>query len=442
MPKKQSNISDREFKYWLTKNCSRQNSWIVVARFGEIISHDGHLFYDELGHQVDELPLKADNLEYVYIANLSPAKLIAIVQVADKYYVIKNFNNNFEDKNKADDSENDVVSKPVDSTIHMTSSIDKAISLLSSAERKEVGLKKRHKITLKPKEQKALEGIVNIDFVGKSKSEQCLLWDKLLAQSGDTLDLSGMYLIDPEVMGSGSKRKFNQIKTVILYQNNLVTRFEWILKLPALKTLSIWFSNQLEDNMLENLSAYGKTIQELEFHFCYKLTGRALIEISKLPLLDKLIMDNPVMSCQENTFETVIKPKEWRKIENSSLQLVMINSDNMTVDFIDYMLISFPNVERYVLSDKLIDKLHQDSAHGYEKDEIIFQSFADTSKGFKRYKKVRMLNLLKNKVDRQKFSDSMLKIIEKNNPTQFAAIVEELKQNSDDESEDSNNATI
>ena len=72
MPKKakaRSKLTERQLKYWMTKNCPRNHCWIIVARIGEIVSHpDRHVIE---GNIVSEINLNQDTFRYVYFAEFN-----------------------------------------------------------------------------------------------------------------------------------------------------------------------------------------------------------------------------------------------------------------------------------------------------------------------------------------------------------------------------------
>ena len=128
------------------------------------------------------------------------------------------------------------------------------------------------------------------------------------------------------------------------------------------------------------------------------------------------MFDNPRLSCQENTFTTVIGPNEWSEMSNTSLELLMINSDNLTLDFISYLLSSFNIVNRFVIAMAVLEKVRNDMHPGYERESITFQTFEDSKIGFKINKSIKFSNLLKDRYNDEPFSESMMRVIRSNNP--------------------------
>lgn len=388
----ETTLSDRELKFWVTRQVDRKHCWIVVARLGEIISHEG---VSVVG---GELTLTQDTLEYVYIAEIHEESLLAVVQDNLSYYIIRN--------KKTDKTGAGTVS----SRIVVCKSFREALLGLNSTEQKRLNIRKVPASAFTEPQQKCLEGVIGIDFIGKSIEEQTNLWKKFVRQqTTDTMDLSGFLLISQEIMATAKPNK--GVSKLIFYQNNKLTNFEWLsVVLPNLKTISIWYGNMLQN---EHLATLPVSLQELELHHCYQLTGRCLLHllIPKMSSLSKLVLDNPIMHCQENTFTTVITPAEWSTLRNPGLTLLMLNSDGLTPDFTYYILASCPMLQRFIVADLVVDKLFKQTISGYDKEEIIFQSFMNVNKGFKRSREVKFTDLLKDKFEANQFSESMLKII-------------------------------
>ena len=74
-------LNEREYKYWITKNCDRRNCWIVVARLGDMINHvETKVYHEDTEIPREELTLVHEGLEYVYLVDFSQDRLIALVQ--------------------------------------------------------------------------------------------------------------------------------------------------------------------------------------------------------------------------------------------------------------------------------------------------------------------------------------------------------------------------
>lgn len=423
-------ITERQYKYWLTRHCKREFCWVVAARLGEMISHSNTKFKDEKGQSLESITLTHDSMEYIYFAVVDKDKLLTLVEDQSGFYLIENnrdatempvndTNNDIDnDTNNDIDNEDQETLMKIDSIITYAKTLDGIIGTLSSGKSKQLGIKKRDKAKLKPSDLKALEKVVHIDFINKSLPEKQQLWNTFVRSIDGSLDLSGFHTLSVDIIKNGPGNK--NITDIILYQNINIYDFSWLEKFVNLSLLSIWFINMIQDEHIETLVGKCNKLTVFEIHHCYQVSGRCLIALSKLPLLSRIIIDNDQLSCQSNPFSTVIKRNEWATIKNNNVEFLMINSNNLTLDYIDFTLKSFMYLKKFVMNDIILDKLYKNSVSGHEdkKDEycVTFQSASDVSRGFVRYRDIKVFDLLCSKVDDNVYSDSMLRVIKKQNP--------------------------
>lgn len=388
-------------QYWLSKNTTRDQCWIVIARIGEIINHKDCTI-TENGKAVSSLStLSQETLEYVFFAEIikraDSQKLVTYVcDTSGKYYLIKNV----------------MSADGIVSNIFICDKFQDGLKLLTGEERKQLGIKKTP--VLNEKQKTALKGTVCVDFICKAVDEKITLWAQFTNAANDTLDLSGFQNIDPVIVDSTPVN--TNIKTLVLYQNPKIVDFKWASRaFPNIKSLSVWVSNTLDNQSIKNIVIDLPNLVEFEAHQCYALTGRCLIDLLSLPKLHKLAIANPTFICQENAYATVITTEEWKNIHNDQLTILLIDTDNITADFACYLCEACPNLDRLIVSDHAIKRLYESTASGFDREELIFQSAQNLKKGFKRNKTVKFMNLVRNKANSQPFSDSMRKIIDEKN---------------------------
>lgn len=407
----------RQYKLWITKNCDRRNCWIVVARLGEMLEHTDTVVTGPDGPQ-DMLPLTHDRLEYVYLVDFSDQRLITLVQDKDYYYLIDNT------EYTRKEGEEDI--KDYRSRIMYDASLPRLVDRMPSATRKKLGLKTMEKVLAKKQVQAALNGVLPFDFVGKSHIVQVKLFRDYVQQNHSVrLDLSGLFILDPKVIEDAAllgKVKFEQTE-VVLYQNNKFNKFAWLKHFPKVKTLTLWYINQVKDEDINELVASAPGLEILEFHYCFQLTGRIMIPISTLPVLDKLVINYDKCQLHELAYETVIKDDEWKQIRNRSLTVALIDSHNLTLDFIDLFLKSFTCLKHFIMDEMVLAKLEKNSADGNQDhiEPVTFHSTKNTETGFKRYRDVKIFDQVRSKCGNM-FSESMLRKIKERNPEKSEAV--------------------
>lgn len=442
-------ITEREYKYWLTRHCPREFCWVVAARLGEMISHADTKSFDSNRKPIDSISLTHESLEYIYFAVVDNNKLLTLVEDPSGYYLIENDKEEIEqvrddEQGVAEIADNNITAEitapnndteedeiKIASSIHYSKTLSGILNTLSRGKQKQLGIKKREKCKIRPSEATILKGPVHIDFINKSHEEKQQLWDTYISKLEGTLDLSGFHTLDVNIIRNSAVVN-TRITDIIIYQNINLYELDWLSKFPRVTLLSIWFINMLENNHLTALKSYVKhsLLDTIEIHHCYQVTGRCLIDLLELPLISKIIIDNEQFACQDNPFSTVIKRAEWDKISNNSLEFIMINSCNLTLDFINYIQQRCTSLKKFVMNDIILDKFYKNSHSGHEEEKITFQSCSNTSRGFTRQRDVKVYGLLCSQVDDNVFSTSMLNLIKKKNPER-ANLVEFMAQDND-----------
>lgn len=404
-------ISLREYKYWISKNCSRNNCWIVMNNINEMINHDNTI----INPSSKDLPLRNhyDELVYVYFAHCEENRIITLIQDKEFYYLI--------DNSQVETEKGELVPKSV---ITYNEKLESLVSTLSGSIRKKIGLKPRAKIKLKQNETHQLKGVVPIDFINETHEKQIELFKTYASQNSSILDLSGFLYLDPKVIVDCEDTFTHE--TITLYQNFKFKNFSWISNFCNLKTLSIWNLNNINDESVKDLNQLSPLLNILEFHECYQISGRIFEYLASHENLEKLIINNEKCELQKYTYETVISDEIWEQLKNSKLSTLVVNSHNLTLDFIDLLLKSYQGIKHFVMGEEILQKLKQNSKDGYydREDPVSFHSYSNTNIGFQRKKPVRISNLIKNKYGNV-FSDSMLKIIKERCPEK-SPVVNEL----------------
>jgi hypothetical protein len=214
--------------------------------------------------------------------------------------------------------------------------------------------------------------------------------------------------------------KVSSVKTLILNQNlNMCHSFQWLYYFPNLNTLTVWYTT-ITDSSFQQAHRYAPKLNIIEFHQCLNLTGRILLSLNNFHMLQKIIINNEVCSLQENTFETVITEEEWKALKNTTVDTLLIDSGNLTLDFINYILLSFEALTNFIMHPKVLEKLEKNSRSGHSDRKISFHSLNNIEQGFYRYAQVKITDLLKNKIG-PVFSDSMLRKIKELDPSKADA---------------------
>jgi hypothetical protein len=250
-----------------------------------------------------------------------------------------------------------------------------------------------------------------MDFIHlRSEDERVKLFDTFAEQSGEMLNLMHMYTMTPALLNR--LQIHPRVNQIVLHQNFQIDDFSWFAKFPNLKLLNIFYCHQLEQKHLEQIVQVVPALEVLNIHCCTRINVRILIPIFKLNKLVKLCIDDPQFWCQKGVFELFIFPDEWKQMKCPSLQQVAINSQNLTMDVIDYILLSCPDIKQFIVDDATLKLLLKNVVNGYDTEDIMtFHSWQDPSKGCEVRKKITFKNLMKDNYNAEPFSECMLKKI-------------------------------
>jgi hypothetical protein len=156
-------MKERDYLYWIIKNCPRQHCWIVLSKLDEILAHEDTQVFTVDGTSIPRgiIPLNQNTMQYVYFAVIHDNKLETLVRDGHYYYYLENTLES-EDKYK--------------SIIKYNRNLDDLLAIIPSSKKKQWGLKSRDKAKLKPRDVEALRKIQCVDFIGIVKTQQMELW--------------------------------------------------------------------------------------------------------------------------------------------------------------------------------------------------------------------------------------------------------------------------
>lgn len=419
----------------LIKYCPIQNNWILLMNYESIINHTDRKIYqiDDKGDLVDSDTTEINKLCHIYFSYMTDKLLVALVLTTNGQLVLINNQVKIDDTvdtqyDPIDPNEEEVIrlnakiELPVITGVNSTLYIIKDakdlmnVRIMSNATRKAIGIKEWYQNTGK---RYNYQNFGYWSFFEKFNTTNIYEWIK---QCGSTVDFSNNYILsDRDLI------KLPEIYTVTsikLSQNCQITNFDWMSRFPLLSELFIDQCQQIDLSNIANIYKVAKGLRTLNIKYCCSINIRILLDLLKSNNLQHIAIDYPNFYCQVSEKEVLISRNEWRIINNSSLKTLFINSENMTVDVIDYIIKACTELKDIYLDDnilKLVAKnivFNEDSVN--ETNVVNFHSAVDFRKGFKASRPMTFKNMFKNNVSAP-FSKSMLNRIRQNDGSEPVA---------------------
>lgn len=418
-------MSNKNIKAWLNYNCSQGNNWVVLYKFDEICGHKNRKLFEVSGQHIvpSDKPLNL-NLSHIYFTYMTENILITLIETTSgELYMIRNDVSIVEEQPPDEESSSDTVKKvtdvvslpqveSIDSKVYHLHNVNCLRYCLSKSDRKRIGIVLNDWLLCKLKKpyRDELSHISYMDFINIESDELYVQkFDQFIRQSGDVLNLTNNYSIKTRLLLRTAKN--TTVKELILNQNFQIDSFEWLQNFPNIKLINLLYCHQIEQKHIEQIVRLLPNLEVINIHFCSRINIRVLIPIFKLHKLCKIAINDPQFWCQKGRNELFILPEEWKNMDCPSLEKIAINSENLTLDVIDYILNSCGNVSQFITDENIMKLISNNVQGGTNKDQpLIFSAWQHPEKGFKIYKTVKFRNLIKN-TDNQMFSDSMLKKI-------------------------------
>lgn len=449
---------DKYLKAWLNYNCTQGNNWIVQYRLADMVSHGQLTYYETNDVKYEMKPqtqcqLNPADMRHIYFTYMTQDLLITLIETKQgELYLIHNsmdlvepqepettpiidendhsshktiefkdsmVDNYQETMDNAVIKVNNIASLPeiksINSKIFLVKNIKHLINCLKSSELKAIGLRKKKWLAhdFKKNQKDEIDKISFLDLIKTKSPEAYLCGLKIyITQSKNTLNLTHNYSVTPELLNQLTCEQTKDIKELILTQSFQLNDFSWLSKFPNVKLLNFWYTQGLEQRHIEQICDILPNIEVINLHACCRINIRVLIPILKLKNLQKLAIDDEHFWCQKSIHELFILPHEWKNIYCESLEKIAINSTNLTLDVLDYILVSCPNISQIIVDDNILNMVSRNIIPGNDKKQIItVHSWQHPNKGFQIHKKVTFKNLFKDTYSSQLFSESMLKKI-------------------------------
>lgn len=393
----------------MNRNFPQDNNWIVWKEIDDI--SNGRFKMDEVNH--------------IYFAYLTGEELITAIELKNKerYFIHNNIQINEEDNENTDEKKDtQKIVQTIKSDIKKLASFEDIEKYLSTSKRKLLNskFKRFEMIKVNQKDNEEVLATNFMDVIHDTYSVPSLInfIKKTTQSSNGVLNLSNLYCLTTDIIEklyTQNGTTFEKVENIILNQNyGLNADYAWISKtFPNVKIFDIINCQNMTIKNVANLVETNSWMIVLNFHRCANLDIRVIKEITRYTkCLQKLAFDDVQFICQYSENELLLSEDEWKCISGDTLQYLMINSKNLTLDVVDYLVKSFKKLEYFFVDENILKMIERNIQGGInQQEQIIFASVQDQTRGLKYQKTVSFKNLFKDKVNRKPVSDSMLKRI-------------------------------
>ena len=259
----------------------------------------------------------------------------------------------------------------VDSKIFQLEHLGQLKKCLTVTEQKQIGLRKGKYGQLKEVQRKELSRVSFMDLIQvTNEADYQRLLTQLIADAGGCLNLTHHYTLTPARLAQVSNG--HAVTQLVLSQNFQLDDFQWLAKFPRLKLLNLWYSrHQVEQHHVEQICETLPQLEVFNMHSCCRVNLRMLIPLFSLRHLNKLAIDDPHFWCQKSIHELFILPHEWKNMDCASLRKLAINSQNLTLDVLDYIITAAPGLTQVLVDADILSMVSRNIITGYDQDRPL-----------------------------------------------------------------------
>lgn len=420
---------------YIFHNCPKDHAWIVYQNITLILHNSIYKHYSDNNFVVPKITDK-EQILYVHSVNMNEKQLYAIIETNDGIYYIENQKHGCHVDNDNDDSDNDNMMKEINekneinnvekyegeivSNVVYYPTLLKLVENVTKSVRQNLYLKKIKNMKMTEKDKTL--NVYPYQFINKTDQQiQSLLNKSLindtirvspqLTENIITLDLGFNFTITDNHLSEFNPKEV--ISKLSFHTNFRLNSFNFVNSewSQNIRRLNISNMSHFKNNAVGYLTHKLTSLRELYISSCPQVDIRCLLDLLSINRLEILCFYDSRMVCQPNRYNGLITDDEWATIKNESLQELMIKSDNLSNDIIDYIKDHCYVLKRMILSPKTLKYMCQNITNSGDHETFpLFFNDGKNPKELKVGRNFKMKNLIKNEYQAP-FSDSMTKIM-------------------------------
>ena len=136
--------------------------------------------------------------------------------------------------------------------------------------------------------------------------------------------------------------------------DNYNSNLQSLLKLfPNIKCLDFRCMPNIKINDIQSLYNCTRNLEIINLHNMANLNIRILLSLYRMPKLTKILINDPIFFCQYSEDQLFINKDEWKILISESITTICINSLNMNMDIVDYIIKSTINLETIIICQNI-----------------------------------------------------------------------------------------
>ena len=391
---------DRQLKYLVSRNAVAGNVWIALQHLDEMILSPHRQCFDIDVSAIDSVAqYTPGRLRYIYSIYLTTSKLLLIFEdQTDQFYLVRNQITESPEGNQG-------LIQILNSEVRRSSHLTSILLCLTSSEKKLLNLRE---LKMRNMDHRLLNLPQGFDF-GRGDQDPGV-WSEWIKHSQSTLNLANAQILTGDFLWEHSPIS-PQIKEISLYKNVMINSWKWLQRFPNLQTLNCTFCTQLNNKSVGQICQLVPDLRHLNLTQCPELSLEMFIPLLRHRRLETIWIERATFVCQTNPYRNLILPGVWKQLESPTLKKICITSDNLTADVLVDLMNACSNLEHLVMSQKLLERVSPNLIEGSDDSLIKFQAFDNPKVGISLKKPVRILQLLRDRYEEEKYSESMLQKI-------------------------------
>jgi hypothetical protein len=365
-----------DYKRWLYYNCPKDHAWILLQNQKEILNNV-HIL-------TSYKPLDINNILYIFAIVVSTSQLTALIELPDGFLIINNtkiepekpkpvtkkkkqkkkkINYSTDTDQSTDQSVETSVETSVEKSVEKSveTSVEKSVKVEKSVESvdkevdvksigyfyktiseclvhtpnailKRLGIPKIKKIKMKELKTTKSELYPYMYNSALSTGDRITFMKKYI-EGVTVLDLTNFYYLTSYEINN---MDLSNVTTMIIYNNYFLRDFEWCKSVKHIKCLDIINQTHYINQSITRIINELTELRTLRIHMSPQITIRCLMDIYKSKLTE-VSLNYEGMVCQPNAYSGLISENEWLLMENTTIERLLLNSTNLSLDIIDYI---------------------------------------------------------------------------------------------------------